>query len=49
LTYAADALQNIMIRGAGFTDVWMDLIVLTGFMILFVFLNMRALKKQRPV
>ncbi|WP_404276252.1 ABC transporter permease [Exiguobacterium undae] len=49
LTYAADALQNIMIRGAGFTDVWMDLIVLTGFMILFVLLNMRALKKQRPV
>ncbi|RJP02049.1 ABC transporter permease [Exiguobacterium sp. RIT452] len=49
LTYAADALQNIMIRGAGFTDIWMDLIVLTGFMTLFVLLNMRALKKQRPV
>lgn len=49
LTYAADALQNIMIRGAGFTEVWIDLIVLTGFMILFVLLNMRALKKQRPV
>ncbi|AFS70079.1 ABC transporter permease [Exiguobacterium antarcticum] len=49
LTYAADALQNIMIRGAGFTDIWIDLIVLTGFMTLFVLLNMRALKKQRPV
>ena len=49
LTYAADALQNIMIRGYGFREIWLDLVVLAGFMLVFVLLNMRALRKQRPV
>ncbi|VWX37931.1 ABC transporter permease [Exiguobacterium oxidotolerans] len=49
LTYAADALQNIMIRGYGFREIWLDLVVLGGFMLVFVLLNMRALRKQRPV
>ncbi|MCK2157868.1 ABC transporter permease [Exiguobacterium sp. 17-1] len=49
LTYAAHALQNIMTRGYGLQDIWLDLVVLAGFVVLFVALNMRALKKQRPV
>lgn len=49
LTYAAHALQNIMTRGYGLQDIWVDLVVLAGFGLLFVTLNMRALKKQRPV
>ncbi len=49
LTYAAHALQNIMTRGYGLQDIWLDLVVLAGFVLLFVALNMRALKKQRPV
>ena len=49
LTYAAHALQNIMTRGYGLQDIWVDLVVLAGFVVLFVALNMRALKKQRPV
>ncbi|WP_088008971.1 ABC transporter permease [Indiicoccus explosivorum] len=49
LTYAAHALQNIMIRGAAFTDIWLDAAVLAGFVGAFVLLNMQVLKKQRPV
>lgn len=49
LTYAAHALQNMMIRGYGLSDVWVDLVVLFGFVCVFVSLNMRMLRKQRPV
>jgi ABC-2 type transport system permease protein len=47
LTYAADALRNMMIRGKGLADVWVDLVVLLGFTALFMTLNILALRKYR--
>lgn len=49
LTYAAEALQNVMTRGYTFTDIWPNLLILSGYILVFVILNMLALKKQRPV
>jgi len=49
LTYAAEALQNVMTRGYNFTDIWPNLLILSGYIIVFVILNMMVLKKQRPV
>jgi len=31
LTYFSEALRNIMLRGAGLADVWVDVVILTGF------------------
>lgn len=47
LTYASDALTNMMIRGKGLADVWVDLVVLGGFTVLFMTLNIVALRKYR--
>jgi ABC-2 type transport system permease protein len=47
LTYASRALKEMMIRGRGLGDVWVDLLVLFGFTALFMFLNIIALKKYR--
>lgn len=47
LSYATDALQNIMIRGYGFQDVAIDFVVLIGFIVVFIILNMLVLKRQR--
>lgn len=46
LTYANDALQGIMVRGAGLGDVWIDIAVLLGFAILMVALSTLSLNKQ---
>lgn len=46
LTYANNALQNIMVRGAGPGDVWMDIIVLLLFAIAMIVLSMLSLNKQ---
>src|SRR5699024_7601203 len=47
LSYATDALQNIMIRGYHFRDISNDFLVLIGFTIIFILLNMVVLKRQR--
>lgn len=47
LSYATSALQNVMIRGYGFTDIANDFYVLIGFTIVFIILNMLVLKRQR--
>ncbi|MDY0394188.1 ABC transporter permease [Virgibacillus halophilus] len=49
LHYGADALREIMIRGQHLTDVWVDLTVICGLAILFVLLNIAALKKYRKL
>jgi ABC-2 type transport system permease protein len=49
LYYAADALRDVMIRGFGFTDLLIDLAVLAGFSLLFITLNVAALKKYRKI
>lgn len=47
LYYAADALRDIMVRGYGWSEIYPDILALTGFSLLFLTLNMFALKKYR--
>ena len=47
LYYAADALQGVMYKGWGFSDVSGDILILAAFAILFIILNIIALKKYR--
>ncbi|MGB7999255.1 MAG: ABC transporter permease [Anaerobacillus sp.] len=47
LYYGADALRDVMIRGQGFAEIWIDLLVLIGFSFLFITVNIFALKKHR--
>ena len=47
LTYAADALTDVALRGLGFADILPDLLILSGYMALFLILNTLVLKKYR--
>ncbi|MEW9501124.1 ABC transporter permease [Jeotgalibacillus marinus] len=49
LYYAADALRNVMVRGYGFNDIYTELLILAGFPLLFMTLNILALKKYRKI
>jgi len=49
LTYGADALRNVMLRGRGFADIYPDLLVMLGFTALFILLNIQALRKYRDI
>lgn len=49
LYYGADALRSVMIKGQGLTEIWIDLLVLLGFSIIFIILNIYALKKHRRI
>jgi ABC-2 type transport system permease protein len=49
LTYGADALREIMIRGNGWSEIAKDVYVLLGFAVLFMILNVVALKKHRKL
>jgi ABC-2 type transport system permease protein len=49
LSYGADALRNVMLRGRGIGYIWPDLLVMLGFTTLFFVLNIRALKKYRSI
>ncbi|MCE5187594.1 MAG: ABC transporter permease [Eubacteriales bacterium] len=49
LTYGADALRSVMLRGAGLADVWQDLAAMFGFTLLFLTLNIRVLRKYRAI
>jgi ABC-2 type transport system permease protein len=49
LYYGADALRNVMIRGYGWGDISFDLLMLAGFSVLFMVLNILALKKYRSI
>lgn len=49
LTYGANALRNIMIRGKGIESFQTDILILIGFAFLFFFLNIVALKKHRKL
>lgn len=49
LTYGADALRNVMIRGYGVADVSQDILILFGYLVLFLVLNILALKKYRRI
>ena len=47
LYYGADALRDIMIRGGGWSDIAVDLGVLCLFALVFIVLNIMALRKYR--
>lgn len=47
LTYAADALTAVVLRGSTLFDVGTDVLILLGYAILFIVLNTIALKKYR--
>lgn len=47
--YAADALKGVMYKGAGFNDILYDLGILAAFAIVFIILNVFALKRYRQL
>lgn len=47
LTYGADALREVMVRGGGFREIAFSVYVLTGFTLLFMTANGLALRKYR--
>ncbi|GIN40238.1 ABC transporter permease [Heyndrickxia oleronia] len=47
--YGGDALRSIMYMGKGFSDIRTNLLILFGFALLFVVLNVFALKKYRKI
>ncbi|KAB7704688.1 ABC transporter permease subunit [Bacillus aerolatus] len=49
LYYAADALRDIMVRGYGWDEIYRDVFVLLGFSILFMIVNILALRKYREI
>ncbi|MBC1603246.1 ABC transporter permease [Listeria rocourtiae] len=49
LYYGADALTSIMVKGEGFSGFATDLYVLVGFTLVFMILNIFALKKYRKI
>ncbi|WP_394174717.1 ABC transporter permease [Guptibacillus hwajinpoensis] len=49
LYYGAEALRDVMIKGQGISDIWVDVVVLIGFSLLFIILNVIALKKHRRI
>lgn len=49
LYYSAEALREVMLRGGGLMDIGLDLLVLTLFCFLFMFANIKVLKKYRSI
>lgn len=49
LYYAAEALRDIMVRGYGWDAIYGNVLMLAGFSVLFIFLNILALRKHRAV
>lgn len=49
LYYAAEALRDVMVRGYGWNEIYLDLIALIGFSVLFMVLNILALRKYRKI
>ncbi|WP_298837013.1 ABC transporter permease [Clostridium sp.] len=47
MTYGAEALRDVMLRGKSLIDVRYDVIILIGYALLFLMLNTMALKKYR--
>lgn len=49
LYYSADALNEIMVRGSGFTSIFIDILILLSFSIVFVLGNVKLLKRYRNI
>lgn len=49
LYYAAEALRNVMVRGFGWEMIYKDLLILLAFSLLFMILNIAALRRYRKI
>lgn len=49
LYYAADALRDVMVRGYGWEEIQLNLLALLGFSLVFIVLNIFALRKYRKI
>lgn len=49
LYYAAEALRDIMVRGYGWDSIYGNLLIMAGFSVVFILLNILALRKHRAV
>lgn len=49
LTYGADALTSVVLRGATFSQVSLDILIIAGYALLFIVLNTLALKRYRKL
>ncbi len=49
LYYASDAITEVMYKGYGLQDTWIDLSVLIAFAFIFILLNIWSLKKYRTL
>ncbi|MFS0575551.1 ABC transporter permease [Sporosarcina sp. 179-K 3D1 HS] len=49
LYYAANALRNVMVRGYGWGEIYLDLMAIGGFSLLFIAINIIALRKYRSM
>lgn len=49
LYYAAEALRDIMVRGYGWDAIYGNLLIMAGFSVVFILLNILALRKHRAV
>lgn len=47
--YSTEALRNIMIRGTGFSGWWFDAAILILFSVVFMIINIFAIRRSRPV
>jgi len=49
LYYAADALRDVMVRGQGIGEITFNLLIMLGFIVLFITVNIIALSKYRKI
>jgi ABC-2 type transport system permease protein len=49
LSYGADALRGVMVRGEGWSDIAMDIYILLGLSLFFIVANVYALRKHRKI
>lgn len=49
LTYGADALRGIMVRGEGWNEIWGDVSILAALSLIFMGANVLALRKHRKI
>jgi ABC-2 type transport system permease protein len=47
LSYGADAMRGVMVRGEGWSDIAMDIYILLGLSLIFIIANIYALRKHR--
>ena len=47
ISHGANALKSVMYKGQGLGDIQFELLVLVGFALVFILINILALKKHR--